>query len=433
MRNIFPRFLLVHPRAFCEIARCISQMSLAMAIIDRPSGSTLARRLPDAFLLLFTSPPLKRARTLKIKLDESAVVRVNNFCSLAGHREPETGHTGPLVVFPSWAGTGGRRNALALCQVEKRSPFRYFEMRGKKNPRWELRGMFVGVRGKKWAAAPYEERSPFVSLFDNTGRTGVADGDSSAALGNTISWRTYCQSEKSISVIRPLISRGFSQHASFCLMIVTRAVRSVADWLCFSNVYRVKWCSTMRRETGGGVQVAPFRIRDSEMSPATFSRHDERHDASFMEILGASNVARPSLLYLHLACDARVHTYTHGQSFAALSFIDIAPLCCCSWLQRSVHAFKFLVYFLAFCTLASTLAIRSLARIIPRHWYCKNIFPCRVGAKWHLEQSCGLSCQQVRDNSDARVRSKTFLCAYIVIEKLCSLLYVHVRLYKMKR
>ncbi|XP_011347699.1 tachykinins isoform X1 [Ooceraea biroi] len=81
-----------------------------------------------------------------------------------------------------YQGTGDRRNALALCQVEKRSPFRYFEMRGKKNPRWELRGMFVGVRGKKWAPAPYEDRSPFISVLDNTGRTGVVDGDSSAAL-----------------------------------------------------------------------------------------------------------------------------------------------------------------------------------------------------------------------------------------------------------
>ncbi|XP_070530399.1 tachykinins isoform X2 [Cardiocondyla obscurior] len=76
-------------------------------------------------------------------------------------------------------GMGDRRHALASCQVEKRSPYRYFEMRGKKNPRWELRGMFVGVRGKKWARAPYEDYSPFVRVFDNTGRIGV-DGDSPA-------------------------------------------------------------------------------------------------------------------------------------------------------------------------------------------------------------------------------------------------------------
>ncbi|CAL1673535.1 unnamed protein product [Lasius platythorax] len=80
-----------------------------------------------------------------------------------------------------YQGTSNRRNALASCQLEKRSPFRYFEMRGKKNPRWELRGMFVGVRGKKWATAPYEDDSPFISVFDNTERIGV-DGDSPAIL-----------------------------------------------------------------------------------------------------------------------------------------------------------------------------------------------------------------------------------------------------------
>lgn len=87
------------------------------------------------------------------------------------------------VVFLR-AGMGDRRNDLASCQVEKRSPFRYFEMRGKKNPRWELRGKFVGVRGKKWA--PYEDDSPFINVFGhrNIERIG-ADGDS-ATLGNSI-------------------------------------------------------------------------------------------------------------------------------------------------------------------------------------------------------------------------------------------------------
>ncbi|XP_070155338.1 tachykinins isoform X1 [Polyergus mexicanus] len=80
-----------------------------------------------------------------------------------------------------YQGTSNRRNDLSSCQLEKRSPFRYFEMRGKKNPRWELRGMFVGVRGKKWATAPYEEDSPFISVFDNTERIGM-DGDSPAIL-----------------------------------------------------------------------------------------------------------------------------------------------------------------------------------------------------------------------------------------------------------
>jgi len=80
---------------------------------------------------------------------------------------------------------GNRRHILASCQVEKRSPFRYFEMRGKKNPRWELRGMFVGVRGKKWANAPYEDNSPFIRVLDNTERIGM-DGDSPTTLGNRL-------------------------------------------------------------------------------------------------------------------------------------------------------------------------------------------------------------------------------------------------------
>lgn len=96
------------------------------------------------------------------------------------------GYTWPTRCVSLRAGMGDRRHTLASCQVEKRSPFRYFEMRGKKNPRWELRGMFVGVRGKKWARAPYEDNSPFVRVFDNTERIGV-DGDSPATLGNSIS------------------------------------------------------------------------------------------------------------------------------------------------------------------------------------------------------------------------------------------------------
>jgi len=43
--------------------------------------------------------------------------------------------------------------------------------------------MFVGVRGKKWARAPYEDTSPFIRVFDNTERIGV-DGDLPATLGN---------------------------------------------------------------------------------------------------------------------------------------------------------------------------------------------------------------------------------------------------------
>lgn len=46
-------------------------------------------------------------------------------------------------------GVNNRGNNLAVYEIEKRSPFRYLGVRGKKNPRWEFRGKFVGVRGKK--------------------------------------------------------------------------------------------------------------------------------------------------------------------------------------------------------------------------------------------------------------------------------------------
>lgn len=45
--------------------------------------------------------------------------------------------------------TRNRGNNFPVYEVEKRSPFRYLGVRGKKNPRWEFRGKFVGVRGKK--------------------------------------------------------------------------------------------------------------------------------------------------------------------------------------------------------------------------------------------------------------------------------------------
>lgn len=88
------------------------------------------------------------------------------------------------IVFPR-AGMGDRRNGLALYQVEKRLPFRYFEIRGKKYPQWGSWGKFVGVRGKKWATVPYEDDSSYVSVFDNIERIGM-DEDSSAILGNSI-------------------------------------------------------------------------------------------------------------------------------------------------------------------------------------------------------------------------------------------------------
>lgn len=179
------------PRVLCETARA-SRMPLVIAIIDRSWGSIAWREtLADIRLILFICMYRVPPRELECSILQGLAI----FVSLARNRKEKKraeflrvlvpGHTGPRCVS-SRAGTGGRRNALdASCQVEKRSPYRYFEMRGKKNPRWELRGMFVGVRGKKWAAAPYEDRSPFVSVFDNTGRTGVVDADSSSALGNS--------------------------------------------------------------------------------------------------------------------------------------------------------------------------------------------------------------------------------------------------------
>lgn len=86
------------------------------------------------------------------------------------------------------AGIYDRGNGLAESMkynVEKRSP-RYSGIRGKKNPRWEIRGKFVGVRGKKWAASPYEDNSPFIRMFDNIERIGMKE-DSSASIGNSIS------------------------------------------------------------------------------------------------------------------------------------------------------------------------------------------------------------------------------------------------------
>ncbi|XP_076173461.1 tachykinin [Ptiloglossa arizonensis] len=59
----------------------------------------------------------------------------------------------------SYQDRNDRRNELAGYEIEKRSPFRYFGVRGKKNPRWEFRGKFVGVRGKK--SLPLQARAAF--------------------------------------------------------------------------------------------------------------------------------------------------------------------------------------------------------------------------------------------------------------------------------
>lgn len=59
---------------------------------------------------------------------------------------------------------------------EKRSPFWHFGSRGKKNPRWEFRGKFVGVRGKKWAPSQQEDVSQLKKLFDNIERLNRLPG-----------------------------------------------------------------------------------------------------------------------------------------------------------------------------------------------------------------------------------------------------------------
>ncbi|CAL7939317.1 unnamed protein product [Xylocopa violacea] len=48
-----------------------------------------------------------------------------------------------------YQGINNQGKSLSVYKVEKRSPYRYLGARGKKNPRWEFRGKFVGVRGKK--------------------------------------------------------------------------------------------------------------------------------------------------------------------------------------------------------------------------------------------------------------------------------------------
>ncbi|XP_051159797.1 tachykinins isoform X1 [Leptopilina boulardi] len=59
---------------------------------------------------------------------------------------------------------------------EKRSPFWHFGSRGKKNPRWEFRGKFVGVRGKKWVPSSQEDESRLKNLFDNIERLNRLPG-----------------------------------------------------------------------------------------------------------------------------------------------------------------------------------------------------------------------------------------------------------------
>ena len=61
-------------------------------------------------------------------------------------------------------GISNRGNELAAYEIDKRSPFRYLGVRGKKNPRWEFRGKFVGVRGKK-SSSPLQTTEQGQAVF----------------------------------------------------------------------------------------------------------------------------------------------------------------------------------------------------------------------------------------------------------------------------
>ncbi|XP_023288016.1 tachykinins isoform X2 [Orussus abietinus] len=64
-------------------------------------------------------------------------------------------------------------------EYEPFSPFTYFDSRGKKTPRFAIRGKFVAVRGKKWSEGSLFDQSE--NLLDNIGRTGV-NTDSTTTL-----------------------------------------------------------------------------------------------------------------------------------------------------------------------------------------------------------------------------------------------------------
>ncbi|OXU23566.1 hypothetical protein TSAR_016642 [Trichomalopsis sarcophagae] len=73
------------------------------------------------------------------------------------------GYVEKRPMMMGFHGMRGKRSASFYGQrYEKRSPYRFFGTRGKKNPRWEMRGKFVGVRGKKWSLTP---RMPYDELL----------------------------------------------------------------------------------------------------------------------------------------------------------------------------------------------------------------------------------------------------------------------------
>ncbi|XP_076765301.1 tachykinin isoform X2 [Xylocopa sonorina] len=75
------------------------------------------------------------------------------FHGMRGKREAteiyEYNSSSAKTPMDDYQGTNNQGKSLPVYKVEKRSPYRYLGARGKKNPRWEFRGKFVGVRGKK--------------------------------------------------------------------------------------------------------------------------------------------------------------------------------------------------------------------------------------------------------------------------------------------
>ncbi|XP_016836900.1 tachykinins isoform X2 [Nasonia vitripennis] len=89
----------------------------------------------------------------------------NGVAELAYEPADMDGYVEKRPMMMGFHGMRGKRSASFYGvgeRYEKRSPYRFFGTRGKKNPRWEMRGKFVGVRGKKWSLAP---RMPYDELL----------------------------------------------------------------------------------------------------------------------------------------------------------------------------------------------------------------------------------------------------------------------------
>lgn len=75
-----------------------------------------------------------------------------------------------------------RMNVVPL-RFDKRALFGYFDTRGKKVPRWEIRGKFVGVRGKKWSPTTnFEDGNALNNVYGSIEGIGAKTG-STTQLG----------------------------------------------------------------------------------------------------------------------------------------------------------------------------------------------------------------------------------------------------------